>query len=252
MYNRKELRMIYSKCLLIAAAAVSLSACEPQFDMQGVDPKDYYSAHPINNQVITRTESHYMSSASLAPKSTMLSGLTVEELHSTLHHVSPPAVEAVNIYLPQNDLHNQKLKDAFVRELVRMGYEGHTVAFYPLTVSDNDRIRIEISDLIVLPPDCPDWRTSPVTTYSNTWQGNFKCSQVVNLGKMVADPHDLMQGTGDVAPDALRDSAVLHDYRNENSASHPNSPSNSGYTVNTNTSPSSGSPATGGLPAPSF
>ncbi len=53
---------------------------------------------------------------------------------------------------------------------------------------------------------------SPVTTYSNTHQGNFKCAQVVNLGLMVADPHDLVKGTGDVPTDTERASKAVQDY----------------------------------------
>ena len=79
-----------------------------------------------------------------------------------------------------------------------------------LPATERDHVRIDVRYAVVVPPNCPDWRTSPVTTYSNTMlAGNFKCASVVNLGMMVADPHDLVKGTGDVAPDVVRDSDVI-------------------------------------------
>ena len=74
-------------------------------------------------------------------------------------------------------------------------------------------VQVNVAYAVVVPPDCPDWRTSPVTTYSNTMQGNFQCSQVVNTGLMVADPHDLVRGTGDVQNDTEVPVKAIENYQ---------------------------------------
>ena len=73
-------------------------------------------------------------------------------------------------------------------------------------------LKVDGKAAVVL-PDCPDWRMSPVTTYSNTHQANFGCATTVNLGLMVADPHDLVRGTGAAGMDTQRNSQVISDYR---------------------------------------
>jgi len=41
-------------------------------------------------------------------------------------------------------------------------------------------------------PDCPDWRALPALT-NGVWS-NYGCTTAVNLGRMVADPRDLVTG----------------------------------------------------------
>lgn len=67
----------------------------------------------------------------------------------------------------------------------------------------------------LISPNCPDWKTSPVTTYSNTKQGNIGCATVTNLGLMLEDPRDLERGAsgGHITPDTARSSLAIQNYR---------------------------------------
>jgi hypothetical protein len=69
---------------------------------------------------------------------------------------------------------------------------------------------------LISPPNCPDWRMSPVTTYSNTKQANIGCATVTNLGLMLEDPRDLERGSsgGHVPADPQRSSDAIRIYRN--------------------------------------
>lgn len=67
----------------------------------------------------------------------------------------------------------------------------------------------------LISPNCPDWKMSPVTTYSNTKQGNIGCATVTNLGLMLEDPRDLERGAsgGVVTPDPTRSADAIEKYR---------------------------------------
>ena len=47
--------------------------------------------------------------------------------------------------------------------------------------------------VVTLPP-CPDWRSPPGNTFNNTPHSNFGCATASNLGLMVADPGQLVEG----------------------------------------------------------
>lgn len=67
----------------------------------------------------------------------------------------------------------------------------------------------------LISPDCPDWKMSPVTTFSNTKQGNFGCAVTTNFGLMLEDPRDLERGAsgGYVQPDPDRSADAIAIYR---------------------------------------
>lgn len=75
----------------------------------------------------------------------------------------------------------------------------------------------------LISPDCPDWRTSPITTFSNTQQGNFGCATVTNLGLMLENPRDLEQGAsgGYLPPHPDRSADAITRYRTELSGPKP-------------------------------
>lgn len=54
---------------------------------------------------------------------------------------------------------------------------------------------------IVTLPGCPDFTDAPGRTWNNTVSRNWGCANAINLGMMVADPGDLVQGR----PGSLRD-----------------------------------------------
>ena len=68
---------------------------------------------------------------------------------------------------------------------------------------------------LISPSDCPNWKKSPVTNYSNTKQANLGCATVTNLGLMLENPRDLERGAsgGKITPDATRSSEAIKNYR---------------------------------------
>ncbi len=70
-----------------------------------------------------------------------------------------------------------------------------------------DQLSLEIGRYVVTPPACPDWSKPSGTDLTNTVGGNFGCATAANLGLMVADPGDLVQGRemgpGDAAQSVL-------------------------------------------------
>jgi pilus assembly protein CpaD len=192
------------------SASVLLSACTSNWDMQGQDPKDYYKEHPIKNMVETRSESHLVH---FNPGATRLTADQIDALFAGIASITPMAAESVQIQMHRNQVNNGGRREHLVKLLRNRGYSKHMIMFEPSEALSRDDVRIDISYAKVVSPRCPDWRTSPVTTYSNTSQGGYGCASVANLGLMVADPHDLERGKGAVMPpDSERNHNVLLKY----------------------------------------
>jgi len=198
------------RIIILSAALMLLSACVSQFDMQGVDPKDYYAAHPKKNRVETRLLTHTVTFASGQNR---LSGDERERLVMALRDASPAASEALTVELPPAQVNQQPRRDSLRKMLRSMGYVTGELTFLPAADVGLSEARITLAYAVAVPPECPDWRLSPVTTYSNTSQGNFGCATTVNLGLQVADPRDLERGQGQAGPDGERNSLVVQQYR---------------------------------------
>lgn len=71
-------------------------------------------------------------------------------------------------------------------------------------------VRVLVHRFVVVAPRCPDWRKPAKADYGNTQASNFGCADAVNLGMMVADPRDLVEGrsmggaSGDAAAAAVK------------------------------------------------
>jgi pilus biogenesis lipoprotein CpaD len=193
----------------LACVALAMGGCTSEWDMNGTDPKDYYAEHPIKNSLEAQTAT---ASVHFNGGEKTLSGVKIDQLASELHGISPAAVQSVRIMLAQSDVHNHARQDYLRKLMHHMGYVPEAV-FTVSAMQERGDAHIDVNYLTVIAPDCPDWHTSPVTTYSNTMQGNFGCATEVNLGLMVADPHDLVRGTGDISPDGDRNAKVISDYR---------------------------------------
>jgi pilus assembly protein CpaD len=74
-------------------------------------------------------------------------------------------------------------------------------------------VAIDISYAAIIPPDCPDWKMSPVTTYSNMPPANFGCATKTNFGMMLEDPRDLERGKDSGSSPSERGAKALLDYR---------------------------------------
>ncbi len=76
-----------------------------------------------------------------------------------------------------------------------------------------DAVRVLVQRFVVRAPGCPDFRKPASGDYGNTESSNFGCATAVNLGLMVADPRDLVQGRDDGPADGERAAASIRRYR---------------------------------------
>ena len=183
-------------------ALLALSACDPSMDMQGNDPREYYAEHPIKNTVETRTQTIDLHFASGEPR---LSPAQTDRLSDALHGISMLAVQSIQVSFASTDENSEARKTHLAKMLRNMGYGKGEYAYKPSAKLKAGDVQLVVTYDVVVSPDCPDWRTSPVSTHSNTKQGNFGCSSEVNLGRMIADPHDLVRGTeGDISISAAK------------------------------------------------
>jgi pilus assembly protein CpaD len=74
-------------------------------------------------------------------------------------------------------------------------------------------VRIVVNRYVVIPPNCPDWSKPGTADYSNTPMSNLGCSNIQNLGLMVADPSELIQGRAAGPADAAGSVLAIQRYR---------------------------------------
>jgi pilus assembly protein CpaD len=226
--------------IAFALLPLLLAGCVPQWDMQGNDPKDFYVKNPIQNKVETK---HISYEAKFEPGEEALSAYAKKQLRTKLSGISPYAVDTISVQLPPSKMRNAARKTYLTRLLRGMGFSTDTIIIEPSDALKRDEVSFSVTYAAVVSPRCPDWRTSPVTTYSNTQQGGFGCANTTNLGLMVADPRDLLKGSGDVRPDTNRNNAVIEQYRTgEGSGSDASSSGGSAGGDASGAASSSGSP----------
>jgi pilus biogenesis lipoprotein CpaD len=195
----------------VGLAALALTGCTAEIDGFGTDPVMYREEHPLKNTVETRTQ---VSEVRFAAARAALSDNEEANLRKQLHGISMAAVESVTVGLSKGELHNEERKSIITKLMHRLGYtQGDVMFVYDADVADN-HAKISLKYAVAIPPNCPDWSASPVTTYSNTTQGNFYCAQESNIGLMVADPHDLVEGSGDVQMSTARAAMAVQNYNN--------------------------------------
>ncbi|MDX1974297.1 MAG: CpaD family pilus assembly lipoprotein [Rickettsiales bacterium] len=194
---------------VLIACMVMLAGCDATQDLQGYDPHDYYMKHPVKNTLQTRHADYAIQLNSTPPQLSFEDKMAVRE---TINTISPPAVDEVVITLSRTNAKEALLKQELT-SLIRSSGVDRKITFISTDDVTSREAKLDIRYTAVVPPRCPDWRRSPVTTYSNTMQGNFGCANTVNLGKMVADPHDLIKGSGDIRPDSDATSKTITDYR---------------------------------------
>lgn len=214
---------MYMRTVLMLGLSL-LSACSASSDLQGRDPAEYYAQHPIENTLETRSANI---ATQFSPRETRLSPSEISSLRHALQDISPAAMEKITIELAApKSLDNARQEH--LRKLLRsFGYHA-PVAIVKLDTIGADEVIISASYVAVVPPDCPDWKMSPTTTYSNSTHTNWGCASTVNLGQMVADPHDLVKGHGNRLSSTERAAKAINSYNSGAAAAAPAAASSSG------------------------
>lgn len=202
-----------------------LGGCTAGFDLQGKDPVAFYEQHPVKNKVEDRVA---VADARFSGSAVALSSEESAKLAAALKDISPTSVSQVEVQMDPVHMANMRRQQSLTRWLKARGYRTQQIAFVPTRDLVRNEVKMIVNYAVVVPPHCPDWRRSSVTTYSNSGQGNFGCASAVNLGAMVADPHDLVEGRGNITPDTERTAQAVRDYRNSGGGTTSSSSTDSG------------------------
>lgn len=191
---------------------LAFPACE-RADYHGIDPKVYNETlYPKKLKVATdqRSETFFFdrNKAFDAENQTALSAF-VGKL---------PRGGAESIVLTFGD-HDQDKHLYAIRALRSKGFQKRVMKTVVDTLADANSVRIDLQTAVVVLPDCPDWRKSNTTNYSNTLHSNSTCSTVTNTGRMIANPRDIEKSNVDYIPaDGTLDSAAIGAYRGDAAA----------------------------------
>ncbi len=203
------MEMSKSGLLLNIFAAALLSACSENIDFQGYSPEQYRASYPVKNKVETR---HMLIELLFKGKATALSAKDVYDLKAVLSNVNPHAVDYLTLKFA-GDMQYKKQRVTNVRKLLaKLGYNQPINIVMKEGMPEN-KLVIDVVHAAVIPPACPDWRKSPITTFSNTTHTNYGCSATVNLGLMIDNPRDLVRGRDSNVTSTERSDKVLSDYR---------------------------------------
>ncbi|MFO0390024.1 MAG: CpaD family pilus assembly lipoprotein [Alphaproteobacteria bacterium] len=196
-------------------SATALTGCVSHWDMQGHNPKEYYAKNPIENKVETRF---------ITQKVDFTSSETIAEdrkaIHAQLAQISVSAIDSVEIQVHPNQLRNLSRNEQLRKMLTKAGIKKTMITYVAAEDVSPSEANILIAHAAVVSPRCPDWRSASVTSYSNArYTGNISCATRTNLGLMVADPHDLVEGSGNERPDTNSATKAIQNYRSSQSSS---------------------------------
>jgi len=105
--------------------------------------------------------------------------------------------------------------DAVAGELKDLGLRANRAATNNGGVPPEGAARVVITRHVVNPPRCPDWRKPAYPDYKNTASSNFGCATATNLGAMVANPRDLVEGQEFKGPDAEKAADAVRRYQRD-------------------------------------
>ena len=91
-------------------------------------------------------------------------------------------------------------------------YLSKNVTPYGMEPSPNTG-RLLISKYVVTPPECGDWTQNSYPNYENAPLNNLGCATRANLGRMVANPRDLVIGATGAAADSEQSARAVENYR---------------------------------------
>ena len=203
--------MVIPKISLLFSVVVFLflSACTGRADFQGYSPEEYRAKHPMENKVVT---SHALIDLEFNGTSKTLSAKDSDYFHDILSKINPHAVDNIMLQVASVIPHKKERAKHIHGVLRKAGYK------LPLNVVTQEKLVgnkmiVIITYAAVIPPDCPDWKKSPIVTYSNTPHTNYACAATVNLGLMIDNPRDLIRGQDSRISNTERSDKALSDYR---------------------------------------
>jgi pilus assembly protein CpaD len=215
---------MHSKNYMLLIISVSaLTGCVSHWDMQGNNPKEYYAKNPIENKVETRFITQKIGFQSSNDETAGRRALQAQ-----LAQISSMAVESVEIQLHPSQLKNAARNEQIRRMITKSGIGKRLISYVAAEDVLPSEANVQIAYAAVVSPRCPDWRSASVTSYANSmYTGNISCATRTNLGVMVADPRDLVEGKGDGTPDTQVSTKAVENYRSGSAASGSTSGSGS-------------------------
>lgn len=133
-------------------------------------------------------------------------------LERFISDIDPTYGDVVTIEVDSSD---QAHWDTVAGELKDLGLRVNRAATNNGGTPAEGDARVVVTRHIVNPPRCPDWRKPAYPDYKNTASSNFGCATATNLGAMIADPRDLVEGQEFTGPDAERASMAVRSYRQD-------------------------------------
>lgn len=170
------------------------------------------AASPKANQVELV---HLTHDVSFAPGAADLAGPGLAELEAFLVRHDVGYGDRVYVIGGRSNSVAGRRSDDLARKLARRGLSPSvlTDAEWAGRPASPNAVRVLVHRFVVRAPQCPDFRKPASADYGNTESSNFGCATAVNLGLMVADPRDLIEGQEGGPGDGERAAAAIRRYR---------------------------------------
>lgn len=213
--------MTTRQLLLLTFACAALAACEaPTAEWSQTEA-------PKNLRVDYQRLTH---PTGFAGNTAQLAGGERERLNAFLTTAQVTADDRVYLEAPASSRLSESRIITLSRDFSRAGYTVSTLPPAGDAIPPN-HLLVVVERYVVTPPDCPNWTRSPSGDHENTTMGNFGCSNMTNLGLMVADPRDLVIGRPLGPQDADAASLAIQRYREGKTAPLSGVTAASTYTI---------------------
>ncbi len=151
--------------------------------------EDWHNVTPAKTLRVTPTEMvhHVRFPAGGAD----LHGTEMAALDDFLRRVRPGRADRVEVVADPTPLARRRA-EAVTGYLARAGVPPRLAV--DRTRPSSATVAVRVRRHVVTLPACPDWSDEAGNTHSNSVTSNWGCATASNLGLMVADPRDLMEG----------------------------------------------------------
>ena len=202
----------HSKAFLsgaLALAAVALAGCEqpPPPAPAGLQQ----ASAPPELHVNRKTDAHDLQlDASGAP-----SALERQRLDAFIADLAGNRPDALHVTISGSRPEAQM--QGVVRMLVEDGLDPKKIDLAPPSdAAASGPVSVAVDRYLVTPPTCAPWNAEASAGMDNSaTRPDFGCSNLKNLGGMVADPHDLVSGSSSPYTDGATAAAVQRYYEDK-------------------------------------